>query len=100
MVPIATNGVVWYFCASVCLFVGYACLNYAKTDEPIEMPFGGRLLRVQATVYSDTTWQIRWIDLYTGGDAFYRYRICSNLLSRALNAICKIGDMIICYRFC
>jgi len=38
MRPIATDGVAWYVCLSVCLLVTF--VSPAKTAEPIEMPIG------------------------------------------------------------
>jgi len=37
--PIATDGVLWSVCLSVCLLVTFVCR--AEAAEPIEMPIGG-----------------------------------------------------------
>ena len=44
MRTIATDEVAWSVCLSVCLLI--ALVSPTKTDEPIEMPFGG-LTRVR-----------------------------------------------------
>ena len=44
---IVTDGVAWSACVSACVLV--TTVNTAKTDEPIEMLFGGRLAWAQET---------------------------------------------------
>ena len=54
MWPVATDGMAWS-----------VCVNPAKTDKPIEMPFGQRRTHVGATnhvaaVHTAATWRIRY----------------------------------------
>jgi len=49
MRPIATDGVAWSVCLSVCLLVTF--VSPAKTVERIKMQFGGWLTWAQGTVY-------------------------------------------------
>jgi len=52
MRPIATDVTCSVVCMSVCVSCVLVTLIYcAKTAEPIEMPFGGRLMWVQGTMY-------------------------------------------------
>jgi len=40
MQPIASYGVAWSVCLSVCVRLLVTFVSYTKTTEPIEMPFG------------------------------------------------------------
>jgi len=56
-------------------------MSSAKTVEPIEMPFGSRLVWANKEPYIrwgiiGATWLIRWIGLCGGGDAACRYHYC------------------------
>jgi len=69
MRPIATDRVAWSVCvcSSVCLSVGHTTtVSHCKTDEPIELPFGGTRVgprnRVLNWVYIGATWRIRLND--------------------------------------
>jgi len=60
--------------------------NRAKTDEPIEMPFGVRscgppnhALDGALRVHIDATWQMGLIDVCGGGDADCHCHFCGNL---------------------